>query len=65
MQRAKQAKVRGGFGPMDDAISGSLGTTNYHHDAAIGCEVNKNTQHSFWLVENGITGLPMDLLVME
>lgn len=65
MQYDKQAKVCGGFGPMDDAISGSLGTANYHHDASIGCEVNKNTQHSFWLVEKGITRLPMDLLLME
>lgn len=63
MQYGKQAKVCGGCGPMDDGISGSLGTTNYHRGASIGCEVNKNTQHSFWL--KGITGLPMDLLVME
>lgn len=65
MQCGKQAKVCSGFGPMDDGISGSLDTTNYHHEASTGCEVNKNTQHSFWLVEKGITGLPMDLLVME
>lgn len=65
MQYDKQAKICGGFGPMDDAISGSLCATNYHHDASIGCEVNKNTQPSFWLVEKGITRLPMDLLLME
>lgn len=47
MQCGKQAKVCGGFGPMDDAIGGSLGTTNYHHEASIGCKVNKNTQRSF------------------